>query len=338
MAGEKEKKGFSGLSGLASEISDINEPIKPEPKEEGIKDSDVKKESREASQSAGVSIDPTRALPAHDTVGHGDNSSESEANRANEPFVLMIVLLICIGLGYSVFNSLSNAKSDRVGISRGTEGSSRRVEYETDNSSMNFPKNISPDKSALQRELPQENIMSQNSQGSVVSPKTEGKFSTKKNESDAHAASGRKEDRRLFGGNERGQARLKCVDNGFVVLSDGSRYSITGLSGVDFAYLMRNHDAKSIGFKIPVRFIGQERTWWDRSLNYSRKAKLFAKSGTTIILLSKGNNYHNVEYSNLSANDRRYIDSVEFSRTLKNDSFIENSDPFDHDTTLLGYP
>jgi hypothetical protein len=125
------------------------------------------------------------------------------------------------------------------------------------------------------------------------------------------------------------------------------RASIIGLGRSDFLHLMRNYDAKAIGFKIPVRSIDQERTWWDRSFNYSRKAILFAKSGTTIILFSKENNYHKVDYSNLSANDRSYIDSIGFSRPLKESPFIENkdpfknynvpdiNDPFDHDTTPL---
>jgi len=77
MAGDKERKGFSGLSDLASTISEINEPIKPAPKEEPIKDSDVKKESREASQSAGVSIDLGRGLPTQDTARQRDRG-ESE--------------------------------------------------------------------------------------------------------------------------------------------------------------------------------------------------------------------------------------------------------------------
>jgi hypothetical protein len=193
---------------------------------------------------------------------------------------------------------------------------------------MQFPINRSPDSTSLHKDLPQKSTSSQNSQGGVVLPDAKGTFTPKKNESKALAESGRTEEKLLFSGNEKGQARIARVDNGFVVLSDGRRYSITGLSGVDFSHLMRNYDAKAVGFKMPVRSIYQERTWWDRSFNYSRKGILFAKSGNTIILFSKENKYHKVDYSNLSANDRSYIDSIEFSRPLKESPFIENKDPF----------
>jgi hypothetical protein len=46
----KDKRGFSGLLDLASEVSDINEPIKPEPKGKAIVDVDVEKESQGASR------------------------------------------------------------------------------------------------------------------------------------------------------------------------------------------------------------------------------------------------------------------------------------------------
>jgi hypothetical protein len=345
MAGDKDKKGFSGLSDLASTISEINETIKPEPKEEAIKDSDiyepirsapkeepikdsdVKKESREASQSAGVSIDLGRALPTQDTARQRDRG-ESEYIEAYNLFGLMLVMLFFLGLFFSIFSSVNNAKSDPVLTSEGIEGDSRKKVDDTSNSLMDFPINRSPDSTSLHKDLPQKSTSSQNSQGGVVLPDAKGTFTPKKNESKALAESGRTEEKLLFSGNEKGQARIARVDNGFVVLSDGRRYSITGLSGVDFSHLMRNYDAKAVGFKMPVRSIYQERTWWDRSFNYSRKGVLFAKSGNTIILFSKENKYHKVDYSNLSANDRSYIDSIEFSRPLKESPFIENKDPF----------
>lgn len=345
MAGDKEKKGFSGLLDLASEVSDFYEPIRSEPKEEPIKDidihqpirskpkeepikdSDVKKESREASQGSGVSIDPGRALPTQDTVTHRD-SGESEGREAYNPFGLMIALLIAIGLFFVVFSIDNNAKSDRVVTSRETEGNSRRVEDETGNSLLDFPINTFPDSTTLHKDLPQKSISSQNSQGGVVLPEAKGTFIPKKNESKSLAESGRTEMRPLFSGNERGQARVERVDNGSVVLSDGRHYSITRLSGADFSHLMRNNDAKSLGFQIPLQFVHQERTWWDNSSSFSRNAKLFAKSGSVIILFSKENNYHNIEYSNLSANDRIYIESIKFSRPFEESPFTENKDPF----------
>jgi len=346
MAGDKERKGFSGLLDLASEVSDVYDPIRSEPKEEAIKDGDVKKVSREATQSTRDSIDPARALTAQDRVGHRDRG-ETERIEAYKLFALLFCVLIGIGLIYSISTSGNDAKSDPVLASRKTESNPRKKVDETGNSLMDFPINRSPDSTSLHKDLPQKSISSQNSQGGVVLPDAKGTFIPKKNESKALSESGRTEDRLLFGGNERGQARIARVDNGFVVLSDGRRYSIIGLGRSDFLHLMRNYDAKAIGFKIPVRSIDQERTWWDRSFNYSRKAILFAKSGTTIILFSKENNYHKVDYSNLSANDRSYIDSIGFSRPLKESPFIENkdpfknynvpdiNDPFDHDTTLL---
>ena len=342
MAGDKDKKGFSGLLDLASEVSDVYEPIRSEPKEEPIKDinihqpirskpkeepikdGDVKKESSEASQSAGVSIDPGRALPTQDTVRHRD-SGESEGREAYNLFALMIVLLFCLGLFSSILYSTNNAKSDRVVTSRGLEGNSRKVEGETGNSLMDFPINTSPDSTSLHKDLPQKSVSSQNSQGGVVLPDAKGTFTPKKNESKALAESGRTEDRSLFSGNEKGQARLECVDNESVVLSDGRRYSIAGLSRSDFSHLMWRYDARSIGFETPLRFIDEERTWWDNSLTYSRNANLFAKSGNLIILFSVKNNGHfHVEYSKLSPRDRQYIDAIEFSRP-SNDPFREEA-------------
>jgi hypothetical protein len=243
MAGDKDKKGFSGLSDLASTISEINEPIKPEPKEEAIKDidiyeprrsepkeeaikdSDAKKESREASQSAGVSIDQGRALPTQDTVRQRDRG-ESEHIEAYKPFALLFGVLIGTGLIYSISTSGIDAKSDPVLTSRKTESNLRKKVDDTGNSLMDFPINTSPDSTSLHKDLPQKSIISQNSQGVVVLPEAKGTFIPKKNESKALSESGRTEDRLLFGGNERGQARIARVDNGFVVLSDGRRYSI----------------------------------------------------------------------------------------------------------------
>ena len=340
MAGDKDKKGFSGLSDLASTISEINEPIKPEPKEEAIKDSDiyepirsapkeepikdsdVKKESREASQSAGVSIDLGRALPTQDTVRQRDRG-ESEYIEAYNLFGLMLVMLFFLGLFFSIFFSVNNAKSDPVLTSEGIEGDSRKKVDDTSNSLMQFPINRSPDSTSLHKDLPQKSTSSQNSQGGVVLPDAKGTFTPKKNESNALAGSGRTEDRSLFSGNEKGQARLECVDNGSVVLSDGRRYSIAGLSRSDFSHLMWRYDASSIGFETPLSFIDEERTWWDNSLTYSRNANLFAKSGNLIILFSvKKNGYFHVEYSKLSPRDRQYIDAIEFSRP-SNDPFRE---------------
>ena len=339
MAGDKDKKGFSGLSDLASTISEINETIKPEPKEEAIKDSDiyepirsapkeepikdsdVKKESREASQSAGVSIDLGRALPTQDTVRQRDRG-ESEYIEAYNLFGLMLVVLFFLGLFFSIFSSVNNAKSDPVLTSRKTESNPRKKVDDTGNSLMDFPINTSPDSTSLHKDLPQKSISSQNSQGGVVLPDAKGTFTPKKNESKALAESGRTEEKLLFSGNERGQARIACVDFGAVVLSDGKRFSITGLSSSDFSHLMSNYDARSIGFEMPLRLIDQERTWWDTSRVYSRKAKLFAKSGYVIILFSKKHVYHHVEYSELSGRDRQYIDAIEFSQP-SNDPFRE---------------
>jgi hypothetical protein len=339
MAGDKDKKGFSGLSDLASTISEINEPIKPEPKEEAIKesdiyepirvapkeepikDSDVKKESRKASQSAGVSIDLGRALPTQDTVRQRDRG-ESEHIEAYKPFALLFGILIGIGLIYSISTSGNDAKSDPVLTSRKTESDSRKKVDDTGNSLMDFPINTSSDSTSLHKDLPQKSISSQNSLGGVVLPDAKGKFIPKKDESKTLAESGRTEESLLFSGNERGQASLACVDFGAVVLSDGKRYSITGLSSSDFSHLMSNYDARSIGFEMPLRLIDQERTWWDTSGVYSRKAKLFAKSGYVIILFSKKHVYHHVEYSELSGRDRQYIDAIEFSQP-SNDPFRE---------------
>jgi hypothetical protein len=73
---------------------------------------------------------------------------------------------------------------------------------------------------------------------------------------------------------------------------------------------------------MPLRLIDQERTWWDTSGVYSRKANLFAKSGYVIILFSNKNVYLHGEYSELSGRDRQYIDAIEFSRP-SNDPFRE---------------
>ena len=338
MAGDKEKKGFSGLLDLASEVSDIydpirskpkedaikdrdiHQPIRSEPKEEPIKDSDVKKESREESQGAGVSIDLGQALPTQDTVRQRDRG-ESEYIEAHNLFGLMLVVLFFLGLFFSIFSSVNNAKSDPVLTSVRIEGDSRKKGDDTGNSLMNFPIDTSPDSTSLHKDLPQKSIISQNSQGGVVLPDAKGTFTPKKNESKAVAESGRTEESMLFSGNER-EARLACIDLGAVVLSDGKRYSITGLSSSDFSHLMSNYDARSIGFEMPLRLIDQERTWWDTSGVYSRKAKLFAKSGYVIILFSKKNVFHHVEYSELSGRDRQYIDAIEFSRP-SNDPFRE---------------
>ena len=346
MAGDKDKKGFSGLLDLASTISEINETIKPEPKEEAvevsdvcepirsepkekaIKDSDVKKESREASQSAGVSIDPSPALPTQDAVRQPDRG-ESERIKEYNPFVLIFALLFTVGLFYSIVSSINNAKSDPVLASRKLESNSRKTGGDTGNSVMDFPKNTSPDSTALHNDLPQKKMSSQNPQDSVVLPEAKGTFIPKKNESKELAESVRTEVKPLFGGNETGQARLVRVDNGSVVLSDGRRYPIIGLSVNDFSHLMSKYNAKSIGFQVPIHFIDRERTWWDRTLNYSRTAKLFAKSGTTIILFSHENKYHKIEYSNLSANDRSYIDSIPFFLPLNDVPFVNNGNPFD---------
>lgn len=347
MAGDKDKKGFSGLLDLASEVSDIYEPIRSEPKEQAtkvsdihetvrtepkedaIKDSDVKKETREASRSAGVSIDLGPALPTPDTVVQRDRG-EIERIEPYSPFALMFGVLFFIGLIYSISSSGNNAKSDPVHTSRQTESNPRKRVDDTVNSFMDIPINTSPDSTSLHKDLPQNSISSQNSQGGVVLPDAKGTFIPKENESKALAESGRTEMRPLFSGNERGQARVERVDNGYVVLSDGRHYSITGLGRSDFSHLMWRYDARSIGFETPLRFIDEERTWWDSSLSYSRKAKFFAKSGTAIILFSlKNNGYFYVDFSKLSSRDRQYINSIEFPRPMKDDPFTANKDPFE---------
>jgi hypothetical protein len=228
MAGDKDKKGFSGLLDLASTISEINEPIKPEPKEEAIKesdiyepirvapkeepikDSDVKKKSREASMNARVAIDLGRALPTQDTVRQRDRG-ESEYIEAHNLLGLMLVMLFFLGLFFSIFSSVNNAKNDPVLTTEGIKGDSRKKGDDTGNSLMDFPIDTSPDSTALPKDSSQQSISSDNSQGSVVLPKAEGKFNPKRNESNALAGSGRTEDRSLFSGNEKGQARLETV-------------------------------------------------------------------------------------------------------------------------------
>ena len=335
MAGDndKTKKGFSGLLDLASEVSDINEPIQPEPKVEAIVDVDVKKESREASQSPRVMIDPPRALPKPDTARHAD-SGENEGSGRYNLFGLMIILLIVLSLIF--VTSLDNTKKDRVPTSSKTERSSRWRGTDSGNGSTDFPIRKSAESTVSDRTLSQENSRYQNSQGSVALPKAEGKSSSKNNQSQAPAGSGRTENRLLFSGNGTGQARVVRVDSGAVVLSDGRRYSITQLASSDFSHLMNKHNARSIGFEMP-RLIEEEMTWWDNSLTHSRRARFFAKSGPAIILLSKENKYHYIEYSKLSAVNRNYIDSIDFSRPL-NDPFWglpdsvdppASGDPFD---------
>jgi hypothetical protein len=340
MAGDKERKGFSGLLDLASEVSDIYELVRSEPKEEAIKDSDihetkkteqnegaikdtdVKKDFHAVSQSAGVKIGTSRALPPPNTVSHGD-SDESEATGVNRAFGLMFATLLAICILLSMFHSGSKVETDRVITSSKPDRDTRENGSGNGDSLLDFPINTSPDSTALPQDLPQKSIISHNSQGSVVLPKNEGNFSPKENESNALAGSVRTEDRPLFSGSEKGQARLERVDNGSVVLSDGRRYAIAGLSRSDFSHLMLRYDAKSIGFETPLRFIDEERTWWDNSLTYSRNARIFAKSGDLIILFSvKKNGYFHVEYSKLSPRDRRYIDAIEFSRH-SNDPFLD---------------
>jgi hypothetical protein len=338
MAGDndKTKKGFSGLLDLVSEVSDINEPIQPEPKAEAIVDVDVKKESREASQRPRVMIDPPRSLPTPDTVRHAD-SAESEGSGAYTSFALMIGLLIVLSLIFGVLSNLDNTKKDRVPTSSETERSSRTRKTDSGNGSTDFPIRKSAESTVSDRTLSQENSRYQNSQGSVALPKAEGKSSSKNNQSQAPAGSGRTENRLLFSGNGTGQARVVRVDSGAVVLSDGRRYSITQLASSDFSHLMNKYDARSIGFEMPHRFIEEEMTWWDNSLTHSRRARFFAKSGTAIILLSKEKKYHYIEYSKLSAVNRSYIDSIDFSRPSKDpfwglpDSVAPpaSDDPFD---------
>jgi hypothetical protein len=324
MAGDKhkDKKGFSGLSDLVSAISDINEPINPQSTAETIADVDVKKESPGSPQNAGFSIVSSQASPPPNKLHHGD-SDESEATGVNRAFGLMFATLFAICILLNMFHSGSKVKSDRVLTSSKPDGDTRVNGSDNGDSLMDFPINTSPDSTALPQDLPQKSISSHNSQGSVVLPKAEGNFSPKENERNALAGSVRTEDRPLFSGSEKGQARLERVDNGSVVLSDGRRYAIAGLSRSDFSHLMLRYDARSIGFETPLRFIDEERTWWDNSLTYSRNARFFAKSGVLIILFSvKKNGYFHVEYSKLSPRDRRYIDAIEFSR-YSNDPFLD---------------
>jgi hypothetical protein len=336
MAGDKEKKGFSGLLDLASEVSDIYEFVRSEPKEEAIKDtdihetkksepnegaikdSDVKKDFHGVSQSAGVKIGTSRTLPPPNTVSHGD-SDESEATGVNRSFGIMFAILFAICILLNMFQSGSKWKNNRPLTSSKKDGDTRENGSDNGDSLVDFPINTSPDLTASPKDLSQQSMSSDNSQGSVVLPKAVDEFSPKKNESNPLSGSGRTEDRPLFSGNEKGQNRLERVDNGSVVLSDGRRYSIAALSRSDFSHLMWRYDARSIGFEMPLRFIDEERTWWDNSLTYSRNANLFAKSGNLIILFSvKKNGFFHVEYSKLSPRDRQYIDAIEFSRPSDN--------------------
>jgi hypothetical protein len=337
MAGDKDKKGFSGLLDLASTISEINETIKPEPKEEAvevsdvcepirsepkekaIKDSDVKKESRETLQNAGVSIDPSRALPKPNTVNHED-SDESEAAGVNISFGLMFALLIAICLFLIVFNSGNKVKSDRVLTSSKMDGNTREKRLGDDAGLMDIPTDTPSQSTPLNKDLSQQNGSRHNSQGNVVLPKAQTESSVPSIEIQSPSRNGRTEEKLIFGENGKGGARLAYVDFGAVVLSDGKRYSITRLSSSDFSHLMSNYDARSIGFEVPLRLVDQERTWWDTSGVYSRKAKLFAKSGYVIILFSNKNVYHHIEYSELSSRDRQYVDSIDFS--------LPSDDPF----------
>lgn len=330
MAGDKEKKGFSGLLDLASEVSDIYEPIRSEPKEQAIEDGDVKKDSRKATQSTEDSIDPARVQPAQDREVQLDRG-ETERTETFKAFALLFGFLIGIGLISSIFTSGNNAKSDPVLTSRKTESNPRKSVDDTGNILMDFPTNTSPDFNASRKDLPQKSIGSQGTQGGVVLPDAKGTLIPKESESKALAESGRTEMKPLFSGNERGQARVERVDNGCVVLSDGRRFSIIGLCRSDFSQLMSRYDARSLGFETPLRFIDEERIWWDSSLTYSRKAKFFAKSGTAVILFSlKNNGYFYVDFSKLSSRDRQYIDSIEFSRPLKDDPFNANNDLFNN--------
>ncbi len=346
MAGDKDKKGFSGLLDLASEVSDVHglirsepkeEPIKDigihrpivsEPNEEAIEDGDVKKNSRKATTSTENSIDPTRVQPAQDRGVQRDRG-ETERTETFKAFALLFGFLIGIGLIYSISTSGNNVKSDPVLTSRKIESDPRKSVDDTGSILMDFPINTSPDATSLYKDLPQKSVNSQNSQGGPVLPDAKATLIPKENESKALTESGRTETSMLFSGNER-EVRLACVDFGAVVLSDGKRYSITGLSSSDFSHLMSNYDARSIGFELPLRLIDQERIWSDTSGVYSRKAKLFAKSGYVIILFSKKNVYHHVEYSELSGRDRQYIDAIEFSRPLKDDPFNASNDPFNN--------
>jgi hypothetical protein len=339
MAGDKDRKGFSGLLDLASTISEINEPIKPEPKEEAvevsdicdpirsgpkekaIRDSDVKKESRETLQNAGVSIDPSRALPKPNTVSHGD-SDESEAVGVNISFGLMFALMIAMCFFLIVIQNDNKVKSDRVLTSSKLGGNAREKRVDDDVSLMDIPTDTPLRSTPVNKDLPQQNGSRRNSQGNVVLPKAQTESSVPSIEIQSPSRNGRTEENLLFGENGKGKARLANVDFGAVVLSDGKRYSITRLSSSDFSHLMRNYDARSIGFEMPLRLVDQERTWRDASGVYSRKAKLFAKSGYVIILLSNKNVYHHIEYSELSGRDRQYVDSIDFSLP-SNDPFLD---------------
>ena len=80
MAGDKDKdkKGFSGLSDLASEVSGIDEPIKPEAKADS-KPSAPKQPPRPSQETA--SSEPerkvTRSPPPIETVSSGKSSGGS---------------------------------------------------------------------------------------------------------------------------------------------------------------------------------------------------------------------------------------------------------------------